>query len=175
MKQRQKFSIFKRIFNFFHSFFNHIHPRYQLALDHSEYDINSKRNIHCFKSFGDHSFVKLTFDQIKHGNDLLFAINPHDLIKICLEEILLEQKSNQFRISEILRDNNFILSDKKNSQIFSGEEICDNVLLIEKINNIDLYKIAYNTGFNQGRKVSKIVNKKQKEKYSLNNVIKLMP
>lgn len=174
MKQKQKFLIFKKIYNFFKFFLKQIHPRYQLALDHSEYEMTLKRNVYCFKSFGDHSFLKLTFEQIKSDSDLLYAINPHDLMRIFSDETLLEQKSNQFRVSEILRDNKFILTSGENRQTFSGEEICDNVLLIEKINNIDLYKIAYNTGFNQGRQVSKIVHKKQKEKHQSGNILKLV-
>ncbi len=173
MKQKQKCSIFNKFRKLIRSLLSNLQPRYQLALDHDVYDINLKRNIYCFKSFGDHSFLKLTFDQIKYNNDLLYTINPRDLMKICLEEVLLEQRLTKLRVSEMLRDNKFVLTDKSSHQIFSGEEICDNALLMERINNIDLYKIAFNTGFNQGRSLSKIANKKKRENSAYGNVIAL--
>lgn len=63
-------------------------------------------------------------------------------------------------IAEILRDNRYKLSDSSADEILSGDEICDNILLMEKIKNIDLYKIAYNTGFNHGRQLAREISKK---------------
>jgi hypothetical protein len=51
-----------------------------------------------------------------------------------------------------LRNNTYKISDGKSESIFSGEEFCENTVLIEKTNKIDLYKIAYATGFKKGRK-----------------------
>ncbi len=174
MKPKQNFLIFKKTHRLFQSIFKNLTPRYQLSLDHSEYDMQLKKIVHCFKSYGDHTFLKLTFDQIKLNSDLLCSINPQDLLRIFADEFALEQKSSKLYIAEMLRNNNFILTDKKSYQHFSGEEICDNALLIERINNIDLYKIAFSTGFNQGRSLSKIAHKKQKENDTKENILKLV-
>jgi hypothetical protein len=168
MNQRQKSGMFKKACSYLHSLFSNLKPRYQLSLDNSSYDINLKKMIYCFKAFGDHSFVKLSYDQIKHNNDILYSINPHDLINISITEHLQNQKKTMLRISEILRENQYLLTEGDSSQIFSGEEICDNVILMERINNIDLYKIAYSTGFNRGRMLSKSVSKYTNEKKIIN-------
>jgi len=173
MRQKQGYSRLKKLFNFFRSIANQLNPRYQLSLDHFEHDITQKKNVYFFKSYGDHSFLKLTFQQIKTNDSLMYVINPHDLTKICFDEFLLEQKYNEFRVSEILRNNQFVLADQRNYQIFSGEEICENVLLMEKINKIDLYKIAFNTGFSHGRKIGKMAEEKRKEKNNADNVVTL--
>lgn len=141
-------------------FFKKIKPRYFLSLDSQFYSLSQKAVIYRFKVFGEHAFPKFTFDDIKNDKDILYDINPADLIKITVENHLISEKKNTLNIAEILRDNKYKLSNSYTEEILSGDEICDNILLIEKIKNVDLYKIAYNTGFNHGRQLAREINKK---------------
>ena len=88
----------------------------------------------------------------------MYDIHPADLMKITIEDYVISQKKNTLNIAEILRDNKYKLLNSYAEEILSGDEICDNILLIEKIKNIDLYKIAYNTGFNHGRQLAREIN-----------------
>lgn len=140
-------------------FFKKIRPRYLLSLDSQFYNLSQKAVVYRFKVFGEHTFPKFTFDDIKKDKDILYDIHPADLIKITIEDYVVSQKKNTLIISEILRDNKYKLSSNHTEEILSGDEICDNILLIEKIKNIDLYKIAYNTGFNHGRQLARKINR----------------
>ena|SRR3990167_10997019 len=141
-------------------FFKKIRPRYLLSLDSQFYNLSQKTIMYRFKVFGEHTFPKFTFNDIKKNKDILYDIHPADLMKITIEDYIISQKKNTLSISEILRDNKYKLSNNQTDEIFSGDEICDNILLIEKIKNIDLYKIAYNTGFNHGRQLAREINRK---------------
>jgi hypothetical protein len=159
---------FKKLFT------TNLHPRYQLALDSNKYDIKSKSFNYLFKSYGDHTFITFTYQDIKNNKQILFSINPQDLITISINEHINTQKTTMLRISEILRDNKYLISDDDSHQIFDGEEICDNVLLLERINNLDLYKIAYSTGFKLGRSLTKSLTSQHKEMHNNpNNIVKL--
>src|ERR1700733_11872957 len=124
------YGIVKKLFDLIRVIFKKINPRYQLSLDNSFYDLNIKNYIYCFKVFGDHSFVKLGFDQIKDNKAMLYNINPYDLIKIISQESIYSQKKSMLKIAESLRDNQYKITDGINTSIFSGEEICDNINLI---------------------------------------------
>lgn len=137
---------------FINKLFKQLKPRYQLSLDSPDYNLSKKATVYRFKIFGEHTFPKFTYEEIKKNKHIMYDINPVDLMDIAVDNYKLLQQRSMLRISEILRDNNYKLSNEEYKEIFSGDEICDNVLLIEKIKNIDLYKIAYNTGFNHGEK-----------------------
>lgn len=168
MSIKQKFG---RIFKKLKNIFTQLQPRYQLSLDSNTYDLNSKQFKYIFKAYGEHSFVTITFNEIKNNDQLLYNIHPKDLITISINENIYNQKKSMLRISEILRDNKFLITDNDSYQIFDGDEICDNALLIERINNIDLYKIAYNTGFCRGRSLTKMVKSQCAE--PVNNLVNL--
>jgi hypothetical protein len=85
----------------------------------------------------------------------MYDINPTDLMKITVDDYMDSQRKSMLKISEIMRNNKYKLSDGNTEEILSGDEICDNILLIEKIKNVDLYKIVYNTGFNHGRQLTR--------------------
>lgn len=144
-------------------FFKKIRPRYLLSLDSQFYNLSKKAVVYRFKIFGEHTFPKFTFDDIKNDKDILYDIHPADLMKITIEDYVISQKKNTLNIAEILRDNKYKLSNSDTEEILSGDEICDNILLIEKIKNIDLYKIAYNTGFNHGRQLAREINRKSSD------------
>lgn len=144
-------------------FFKKIKPRYLLSLDSQFYSLSQKAVVYRFKVFGEHTFPKFTFDDIKNDKDILYDIHPADLMKITVEDYVISQKKSTLNIAEILRDNKYKLSNSHTAEILSGDEICDNILLIEKIKNIDLYKIAYNTGFNHGRQLAREINRKSSD------------
>lgn len=149
-----------RIINAIFRLFNKIKPRYQLSLDSHFYNLAKRSVVYRFKVFGEHTFPKFTFEDIKNDKRLMYDINPVDLMKITIDDYAETQRKSMIKISEILRNNKYKLSDSNSDEILSGDEICDNILLIEKIKNIDLYKIAYNTGFNHGRQFAKEIIKK---------------
>src|SRR5579863_583099 len=113
-------------------FFKKIRPRYLLSLDSQFYSLSKKKIIYRFKVFGDHTFPKFTFDDIKNDKSLLYDIHPIDLMKITMDDYIGSQKNSMLSISEILRDNRYKLSDGNTEEILSGDGICDNILLIEK-------------------------------------------
>lgn len=173
MSQIQKFGMVKKFIHFLRALIHSLKPRYNLSLDSYSYDINHKKIIYFFKVFGDHSFVKFGFDDIQNCKDLLFSINPSDLITIATKEQLQAQKKLMVRVTELLRDNKYKISDGTIDEIFSGDEICDNPSLMERISNLDLYKISYNTGFSHGRALEKIVREKLDDDYEPTNIIKM--
>jgi hypothetical protein len=153
--------------------FNKIKPRYQLSLDSHFYNLDKKNVVYRFKVFGEHTFVKFSFDDIKNNKRLMYDINPVDLMRVTIEDYANTRRKSMLKISEILRDNKYKLSDSNKDEILSGDEICDNILLIEKIKNIDLYKIAYNTGFKHGRQLIKEIIKKSTTDNFSENVFSL--
>lgn len=148
-------------------------PRYLLSLDSQFYSLSRKAFVYRFKAFGEHTFPKFTFDDIKSDKSILYDVHPTDLMKITIDEYLVSQKKSLLSIVEILRDNKYKLSANNSEEVLSGDEICDNILLIEKIKNIDLYKIAYNTGFNHGRQLGREISKKTNNENDGNNVVTL--
>ena len=157
-------------FNMLSNLFKKIRPRYLLSLDSQFYSLQKKAIVYRFKVFGEHTFPKFTFDDIRNDKQILCDIHPSDLLKISTEEYIASQKESMLNVSEILRDNKYKLSDNDSEQVFSGDEICDNILLIEKIKNIDLYKIAYNTGFNHGRQLAREITEKVNDSMLESNV-----
>ena len=154
-------------------FFLRLIPRYQLSYDNKYFNVKDKNIKYRFKSFGDHSFPEFSFKEIKYNEDVLFAVNPYDLIKITEINSNYEYLKNQLKIDEILRNNLYKLSNEIDSNIFSGDEICENPLLIDQIVKSDLFKIAYNTGFNRGRKLSKIITPEDVCTRDEKNIVKL--
>ncbi|WP_028389169.1 hypothetical protein [Legionella fairfieldensis] len=176
MLQNQGFGIINSILKILKKlniFFSRFNPRYQLSLDDYYYDIKEKKIKYRFKSFGDHSFPVFTFKEIKYNSSILFSINPYDLIKIAENNHMQQQLKNQLKIDEFLRNNLYKLSNEEDSNTFSGDEICDNPLLSDKIIKSDLFKIAYNTGFERGRKISKLVINETKDDNIEHNIVQL--
>lgn len=173
MLQKQNFLKIKSLFKRLRIFFSSFNPRYQLSYDDDYFDINGKDIKYRFKSFGDHYFPEFTFKEIKYNSSILFTINPHDLIKISIKNYVQEYTKTHLKIVEILRNNLYKLSNEQGSNMFSGDEICDNPILAEQIVKNDLFKIAYNTGFERGRNLSKLLNKENKNNTSANNIVEL--
>jgi hypothetical protein len=148
---------------FFLNLLKAFNPRYHLALDESYYDIKIKKMLHRFKVFGEHSFVKFTFDEITGSQQIFHDINPADLICIAIEEFKLSEKKELINIKESLRNNKYKLSFDSYEDIYSGDEICENPMLIEKMKKMDIYKIVYSTGFIHGRNCSKNIAEQRQD------------
>jgi hypothetical protein len=149
---------------FLKNLFGIFKPRYHLALDSNIYDKKTKKFYYRFKIYGSHGFLKFNFHEINKNKNIVFDINPYDLMKIALNELKFSEKSELFEIAEVIRDNKYKISNLESEQVIFGEDLCGNSPLIEKIKNMDIYKIAYNTGFNNGRKFSKsILNQSKKD------------
>lgn len=173
MNLKQKFGIIKKFIRRIFSYLNSLHPKYNLSLDHDFYDFESKEIIYFFKVFGDHSFVQFTFDDIKNDMNILQNIAPFDLIKIVEQETIHRQKRNLIKIKEHLRNNQYKIIDNLITTVLSGDEICENVILMNRMEHMDLYKIAYNTGFIRGRSFAKTLSKEIQERKSADNPVKL--
>ena len=60
-------------------FFKKIKPRYFLSLDSQFYSLSQKSTVYRFKVYGEHTFPKFTFHDIKNDKDILYDIHPADL------------------------------------------------------------------------------------------------
>jgi len=148
---------------FFLNIFKAFNPRYHLALDESYYDIKINKMLHRFKVFGEHSFVNFTFDEINNSPQILHDINPSDLIYVAIEEFKLSEKRSLISIKESLRNNKYKLSFDSYEEIYSGDEICENPMLVEKMKKMDIYKVVYTTGFIHGRNCSKNIAEQDRQ------------
>ena len=173
MLQKQSYGKIKLFFKKINSFFSNIIPKYQLSFDNDYFSVKEKEQKYRFKSFGDHAFPEFTFKEIKYTPNILYSINPYDLIKITEKNYLQEYLENQLKIDEYLRGNLYKLSNKEGTNVFSGDEICDNPLLMEQLFKNDLFKIAYNTGFERGRKLFKLINQEDNIATKEKNIIEL--
>ena len=99
-------------------FLKKIKPRYLLSLDSKFYSLSQKEIVYRFKVFGEHSFPKFTFNDIKKHKDILYDIHPIDLIKITTENYALSQRKETFRITEFLRNNKYKLSNSMLKKFF---------------------------------------------------------
>ena len=139
----------------FYHWLKKVTPRYLLSLDEKLYNNHSKTNDYRFKSFGEHNFPVFNYNDIIKNKNICYSINPYELIEISIDNHINEEKKKQFNITEFLRGNKYRLHNSYLNQVLSGEEICESPALLEKISQLDVYKIAYNTGFIAGRIFSK--------------------
>ncbi len=83
-KQRLKYGRVMKLIDKVLSFFKTIRPRYLLSLDSHFFNLSKKSIVYRFKVFGEHTFPKFTFNDIKNDKSLLYDIHPVDLMKILL-------------------------------------------------------------------------------------------
>jgi hypothetical protein len=97
---------------------------------------------------------------------------------IHLNEYIEKVGTEEYKITEYLKGNRYKISNRYFEETYSGDNICKHVEMFNKLAAPDLCKIAYTSGFLNGRKFSsKIKNEIEKSKiidYShYKNVIKL--
>lgn len=147
-------------------------PPYQLALSDKNLDKEAGYTIYIFKQYGGHEYIKLTYSDILNNSNILSAVNPIHLMDIHLHEYLLKQETEKYHITETLRENKYKIANLKTEEIYSGEYICRNADMFSSISHVDLCKIAYQSGFVKGRKMSKVISNlvkdfREKEKYEI--------
>lgn len=118
------------------------------------YDEKKKSNDYRFKAFGEPTFPVFTYQDILNNKNIAYSINPYELMDISVIEHINEEKKQRYRITEFLRENKYKLSNYNSEKILSGKDICDSPSLLEEISPLDVYKIAYHTGFIDGRRFS---------------------
>jgi putative cell wall-binding protein len=138
-----------------YSWLKKIKPRYLLSIDDKIFNEKTKLNDYRFKSFGEHNFPVFNYNDIIKNKHILYSINPSELVCIAIDNHINEEKRSMFAISEYLRGNKYRLCNEYFNKVLSGEEICSSPALLEKISQLNVYKIAYNTGFIDGRVFSK--------------------
>lgn len=131
-----------------------IRPRYTLSLENKIFNDQKRATDYRFKTFGEHAFPIFSYKDIISHKQILFGIYPLDLIEIAIIEKKQSDLKNIFFISECIRNNNYRIKNYFSEKVLSGREICNTPILLEQINSLDVYKIAYNTGFLEGRKFS---------------------
>lgn len=89
------------------------------------------------------------------------------------QQAIHSQQKSVTKIKEHLRNNQYKIGDDLTTGVLSGDEICDNIILIGKMNSLDLYKITYNTSFIRGRSFTKSLSKQINESSRVNNIVKL--
>ncbi len=95
-----------------------------------------------------------SYQDITSHKQILFSIHPHDLVNIALTEKEQSELKNIYHVSECIRNNNYKIKNFHSEKVLSGREICNTPALIEQLHPLEVYKIAYNTGFLDGRKLS---------------------
>ncbi|MBA2652248.1 MAG: hypothetical protein H0U73_08280 [Tatlockia sp.] len=131
-----------------------IKPRYTLSLDNKIYNEQKRSIDYRFKTFGEPTFPVFSYQDITSYKQILFSINPHDLVDIAHTEREQSERKKMYHISECIRNNNYRIKNFYSEKVLSGKEICNTPTLIDQLHSLDIYKIAYNTGFLDGRKLS---------------------
>lgn len=165
-----------KLFGNIKNFFQSRNPRYFYQLDEIRYQKSTKSYLYVFKIYGSPSFAKLTFDEIKENQKLRWHLHPDDLVKIYLHEERLEAEKNKYRIKETLQKNRYTIFSQEKSVVLSGDEFCHDPAVIEQTSSLDVHKISYQTGFQDGRAFAKetlLHVESEKRNIELDNVVSL--
>ena len=134
-------------------------PRYLYKLDQAEFNERTHKYTYVFKMYGGHEFLKRDFAAIKSNRDLRMSINPDDLIFIYKKEQLRNIVNMQYRIVVTHANNWYTIQNIQDYKKLSGNDICSSPDLIKEMSPLDVFKIAYETGFRHGQAVkSKATN-----------------
>ena len=63
--------------------------------------------------------------------------------------------NSQILLTELLRNNTYKIKDDTLEAVLTGNEICNNPLLIERMKKMDIHRVSYATGLNDGRALAK--------------------
>lgn len=149
------YGIQKMLLNKIRLFFQKGLPRYFLSLDSKNFNQKTKNIDYRFKTFGEHSFPVFSYEKIIENKNILYSINPFDLINIAVEEYKQVVANEQYQIAAFIRGYKYKLINSYSEITLTGSEICNNPNLLEKISQVNICKIAFETGFFEGRNLSK--------------------
>ncbi|WP_337049942.1 hypothetical protein [Serratia fonticola] len=152
-------------------------PPYQLIFIEKDKAHGERHDVYIFKQYGTPDFLSLTYNDIVKNANLLRAIHPLTLMEISEIECVKKINENSCSITKVLKNNEFEINNKCGVKVYSGEYICNNMDIFHDMNAFDLCLIAYETGFINGRRLSKelaIAKKKidGNSELSYNNVVR---
>lgn len=166
--------LFKRIIAFLRKSYN---PRYQLILIDKK--IIDNDCVYIFNLHGSHEFFELTYSDIVNNECFLTLIHPKNLLLIEKENSKLKIQNKKLSIYSEKGRNEYEIKNKYNKFTYSGDYIIKNIDHFFDLDIKDAVLIAYNTGLDNGRNISKklyseinLLKTKSREE-NKNNVINL--
>ncbi|WP_426577168.1 hypothetical protein ACP179_02585 [Xenorhabdus stockiae] len=149
-----------KIIDFFRKAFK---PRYIYNLQ--KFDPIKDNGFYILKELGTHTCIRVRTEDI-FKNDLIYNINPYDIIFITkFEENEIKEKQ-KLKIIEENRDLCFTLQNEYSCRTINGKEILSDQNIVEKLDSTSLIRIAYTYGLKDGRKISDEIFKVEKIKSS---------
>ncbi|CDH07779.1 hypothetical protein XBO1_600006 [Xenorhabdus bovienii str. oregonense] len=132
-----------------------------------------ENGFYILKELGTHTCIKAKAEDI-FESDLLYNINPQDIIFIArFEEYDLREKQ-KFKIIEERRDLSFIIQNAYSRREINEKELLIEQNIVEKIDPTSLVRIAYMSGLKDGRKISDEISKAEKIKPSKSPNLKVI-
>ncbi|MBD2809809.1 hypothetical protein ID853_02645 [Xenorhabdus sp. Vera] len=157
-----------KIIDFFKKTFK---PRYIYSLQ--KFEPIKENGFYILKELGTHTCLKVTAKDI-FESDLLYNINPADIIFITLFEENDMKEKQKFEIVEERRDLLFTIQNAYSRRQVNGKEILVDKNIVEKLDPTSLVKIAYMSGLKDGRKISDEISKAEKIKSSKSAKLKVI-
>ncbi|MDE9444141.1 hypothetical protein KKJ04_00580 [Xenorhabdus bovienii] len=132
-----------------------------------------ENGFYILKELGTHTCIKAKAEDIFDG-DLLYNINPQDIIFIARFEEYDMREKQKFKIIEERRDLSFIIQNAYSRRQIHGKELLIEQNIVEKIDPTSLVRIAYMSGLKDGRKISDEISKAEKIKPSKSPNLKVI-
>ncbi|MDC9588037.1 hypothetical protein PSI23_01595 [Xenorhabdus sp. XENO-10] len=149
-----------KIIDFFKKTFK---PRYIYSLQ--KFEPIKENGFYILKELGTHTCIKATAEDI-FDSDLLYNINPVDIIFITRFEEYDMKEKQKFEIIEERRDLSFTIQNAYSRREISGKELLIDQNIVDKLDPTNLVKIAYMSGLKDGRKISDEISRTEKIKSS---------
>ncbi|CAM3715942.1 hypothetical protein [Xenorhabdus thuongxuanensis] len=158
----------EKIVDFFKKTFK---PRYIYSLQ--KFEPIKENGCYILKELGTHTCIKATAEDI-FDSDLLYNINPIDIIFITKFEEYEMREKQKFEIIEESRDLSFIIQNAYSRRKINGKELLMDNNIVEKLDPASLVKIAYMSGLKDGRKISDDISRAEKIKSSKHTKLKVI-
>ncbi|SFN35566.1 hypothetical protein [Xenorhabdus japonica] len=157
-----------KIIDFFKRTFK---PRYIYSLQ--KFEPIKENGFYILKELGTHTCIKATAEDI-FDSDLLYNINPIDIIFITRFEEYDMREKQKFEIIEERRDLSFTIQNAYSRREISGKELLIDQNIVDKLDPTNLIKIAYMSGLKDGRKISDEISRTEKIKSSKSAKLKVI-
>ncbi|OTA17939.1 hypothetical protein Xvie_00617 [Xenorhabdus vietnamensis] len=149
-----------KIIDFFKKTFK---PRYIYSLQ--RFEPIKDNGFYILKELGTHTCIKATVEDI-FDSELLYNINPADIIFITQFEEYDMREKQKFEIIEERRDLSFTIQNAYYRREISGKELLIDQDIVDKLDPTSLVRIAYMSGLKDGRKISDEISRAEKIKSS---------
>ncbi|MDC9594416.1 hypothetical protein [Xenorhabdus sp. IM139775] len=157
-----------KIIDFFKKTFK---PRYIYSLQ--KFEPVKENGFYILKELGTHTCIKATAEDI-FESDLLYNINPADIIFITRFEEYDMRKKQKFEIVEERRDLSFTIQNAYSCRKINEKELLTDQNIVEKLDPTSLVRIAYMSGLKDGRRISDEILKSEKIKSSKTAKLKVI-